>query len=346
MFGSARISTKHLAGLCRRVAISLDAGIDILRVWEREAERAPGYRSRERVEAVRDAIRQGASLREALAAADEFFPPLFREIVEVGDQSGRLAESFAQLADHYEGQLHLRRTFLAALTWPIIELVVTLSVIGVLIWVPGAIARGREAAVDFLGLGLIGNSGLVKYLVFLAIVGALVFLFIQGCRKGLVWTRPIQRILWRLPGVGAPLRLLSLARLTWAMNLTFHTGMDVRRALRLSLHSTQTAHFTDRIEEIERAVAAGETMHEAFRETGAFPPEFLDALHVGEESGKLPDAMGRLSTQYRSRAEAALTASSTIGAFLIWALIAILIIAVIFRVFSAYMGLWRGLLPR
>ena len=195
MFGSARISTKHLAGLCRRVAISLDAGIDILRVWDREAERAPGYRSRERVAAVRDAIRQGASLREALAAADEFFPPLFREIVEVGDQSGRLAESFAQLADHYEGQLHLRRTFLAALTWPIIELVVTLSVIGVLIWVPGAIAAHKEARIDLLGLGLMGNSGLVKYLVFLAIVGALVLLFIQGCRKGLVWTRPIQRIL-------------------------------------------------------------------------------------------------------------------------------------------------------
>ena len=129
------------------------------------------------------------------------------------------------------------------------------------------------------------------------------------------------------------------------MNLTFHTGMDVRRALRLSLQSTQTAHFTDRIEEIERAVAAGETIHEAFRETSAFPPEFLDALHVGEESGKLPDAMGKLSTQYRSRAEAALTASSTIGAFLIWALVALLAIAVIFRVFSAYTGMIRSVLP-
>ncbi len=345
MLGSPRISTKHLAGLCRRMAISLDAGIDIRAVWDREATRAPGYRARGPLQAVRDAIRQGASLREALAASDEFFPPLFREIVEVGDQSGRLSEAFAQLADHYEGQLHLRRTFLAALTWPIIELVVTLLVVGVLIWVPGALAANKEARIDLLGLGLMGTAGLVKYLVFLGIVGVLVFLFIQGCRKGIVWTRPIQRALWHLPGFGAPLRLLSLARLTWAMNLTFHTGMDVRRAIRLSLQSSQTPHFTDRIEEISRAVVAGNTLYEAFRDTGAFPVEFLDSLHVGEQSGKLPDAMAKLSAQYRSRAEAALTTASTVGAFLIWALVALLMIALIFKLASFYIGQIRELLP-
>jgi type IV pilus assembly protein PilC len=326
------------------VAISLDAGIDIRSVWDREADRAPGYRARGPLQAVRDAIRQGESLREALAAAGEFFPPLFREIVEVGDQSGRLSEAFAQLADHYEGQLHLRRTFLAALTWPIIELGVTLAVIGVLIWAPALAANSRDAP-DLLGIGLRGNSGLRTYLVLLAIVGVGVYLLIQASRKGLVWTRPIQRALWYLPGFGAPLRLLSLARLTWAMDLTFHTGMDVRRAIRLSLQSSQTPHFTDRGDQIERAVAAGDTLYEAFRDSGAFPVEFLDALHVGEQSGKLPDAMANLSAQYRSRAEAALTTSSTVGAFLIWALIALLIIAVIFRVFGAYMGLLRGAMP-
>jgi type IV pilus assembly protein PilC len=344
MFGSPRISTRHLAGLCRRMAISLDAGIDIRSAWDREAQRAPGHRARGPLQAVRDAIRQGASLREALAASGEFFPALFREIVEVGDQSGRLSEALAQLADHYEGQLHLRRTFLAALTWPIIELGVTLVVIGVLIWAPAMAAQSRDVP-DLLGLGLKGTSGLRTYLVFLAIVGVGVFGVVQASRKGLVWTRPVQRALWYLPGFGAPLRLLSLARLTWAMNLTFHTGMDVRRAIRLSLQSSQTPHFTDRVEAIERAVAAGETLYEAFRDTGAFPDEFLDSLHVGEESGRLCDAMAKLSAQYRSRAEAALAAASTAGAFLVWALIAALAITVIFQVFSAYTGLIRGALP-
>jgi type IV pilus assembly protein PilC len=324
------------------MAISLDAGIDIRAVWDREATRAPGYRARGPLQAVRDAIRQGDSLREALAASDEFFPPLFREITEVGDQSGRLSEAFAQLADHYEGQLHLRRTFLAALTWPIIELVATVVIIGVMIWVPAALGQAGSS-LDFLGVGT-GNRALVRYLFFLAVIGAMVLLLVQGWRKGLAWTRPIQRILWRLPGIGGPLRLMSLARLTWAMNVTFHTGMDVRRALRLSLQSTQTAHFTDQIEGIERAVAAGESLYEAFRDTGAFPPEFVDVLHVGEESGKLPEAMGRLSAQYRSRAEAALTTSATVGAFLIWALVAMLIIAVIFRFYSNYANMiWKAI---
>ncbi|MGQ9574130.1 MAG: type II secretion system F family protein [Thermoguttaceae bacterium] len=345
MFSSPRISTRHLAGLCRRVAISLDAGIDLRTIWAREADHAAGFWGRQRLKAVSQAVAQGEALPEALAAAGAFFPPLVREIVEVGDQSGRLAEAFAQLAEHYEGQLALRRGFLAALSWPLIELAITLVVIGVLIYVPATIARSSESPVDFLGIGLVGAGGLVSYLIFLAAAGIGFYLFLRACQRGALWTRPIQRFLWYLPGISTPLRLLTLARLTWAMHLTFNTGMDVRRALRLSLQSTHNAHVTDRLEGIQRAVAAGDSLYEAFRDTGAFPAEFLDAVQVGEQSGRLVEAMGRLSAQYRSRAEAALTTSSTVAALLIWVVIALLIITIIFRVFSVYIGIIRAATP-
>jgi type II secretory pathway component PulF len=344
MFGSSRISTKSLAGLCRRVAISLDAGIDIRTVWEREAGRMLGFGTRGRVEAVRGAIRGGETIGEALAEAGEFFPPLVREIVAVGEQSGRLPEAFAQLADHYESLLHLRRTFMAALAWPIIELTATVFIIGFMIWVPAMIAPAGSR-IDFLGVGT-GTAALLRYIVFVALVAALFAAFVHAWRRALAWTRPIQRLLWRLPGIGGPMRLLALARLTWAMDLTFRTGMNARRALQLSLESSQAVHFTDQIARIDRAVAAGETLFEAFCDTGAFPPEFIDALHVGEESGKLPETMGRLSTQYRSRAQAALTTSSTVAAFLVWALIAGVIIAVIFKFYLGfYADYLRGNLP-
>ncbi len=344
-FGSPRISTKHLAGLCRRVGMSLEAGIDVRKIWDREARQAPGRRARACLSSVSEAIQQGESLRAALAEAGGFFPPLFREIVEVGDQSGRLGETFAQLADHYEGQLQIRRTFLAALTWPLIELAFTLAVIAVLIWLPSTIAKARGMELDLLGLGLTGNRGLAIYLAFLAAVAGLFFYFLQACRRGLLWTRPVQRLFWRIPGLSGPLRTLSLARLAWSLNLTFNTGMDVRQALRMSLRSTHNARITDHIEAIERAVVAGDSLFEAFQETGAFPPEFLQTLNVGEESGKLVEAMGRLSVQYRSQAEAALKVSSTAGAFAVWAVIALVMVAVIFRVFSSYIGMIQGAMP-
>ncbi len=114
--------------------------------------------------------------------------------------------------------------------------------------------------------------------------------------------------------------------------------MNARRALRLSLECSQAPRYMDQIGAIDRAVAGGETIYEAVRDTRAFPPELVDALHVGEESGKLPEAMGRLSAQYRGRAVAALNLSSTAGGFLVWAIVAAVIITIIFRFYSFYFG--------
>jgi type IV pilus assembly protein PilC len=337
MFGSARISIKSLAGLCRRMAISLEAGIDIRSVWKREVGRMHGIGVRPRIEIVNDAVQRGETLGAALNEVGEFFPPLVREIVAVGEQSGRLAEAFAQLADQYEVQVTYRRTFLASLTWPLLELAAAIVIVGVLIWVPTAIA-GKSAGLDYLGLGT-GDAALLRYALCVVAAGVLLAVMIYAWNRGLAWTRPAQWLLWRLPGTGGPMRLMALARLTWTMEMTFRTGMNARRALQLSLESSQVPHYTNQIKKIDQAVAAGQTLFEAFDDTRAFPPEFLDALHVGEESGKLPETMGRLSAQYRGRAMAALSVSATIGGFLIWAIVATIIIVIVFRFYSFYFGM-------
>ena len=156
---------------------------------------------------------------------------------------------------------------------------------------------------DLLGLGLVGNSGLLIYLVFLAAVAAVIWLVIRAITRGLVWTRPIQRLVLRLPGIGGPLQTFALARLAWTMHLTMNTSMDVRRSLQLCLRSTQNARYIDQIPAIDAAIASGGSIHEAFLRAGGYPAEFLDTLAVGEQSGKVVESMGQLARQYQERAQ-------------------------------------------
>jgi len=342
MFGSPRISSKQLADLSRRLAISLGAGVDARRVFAQEADRAVGRAARERFREVSDAVQAGNSIYDALAAAEDYFPTMFCEMVQVGEQTGQLSETFTRLAEHYEGQVRLRRTFLASLTWPLLELTVALAVIGFLIWFQGAISESRGTKIDMLGLGLSGGRGLVTYLVFLGVIGFAFFLVIRALQRGALWTRPIQRLALRLPGLGKPLRVLGMARLAWALHLTFSTGMDVRRALRLSLRSTHNAHFTDQIRPIEEALNAGESIADAFRHSGAFPTEFLDVLQVAEQSGKIAESMAHLSEKYRQQAEVAMRVLATIGGFLVYGTIALFIISLIFTLYSFYFSTLRG----
>jgi len=345
MLFSPRISIRDLARLCRRVATSLEAGIDVRNVWAREAERAPGLTARTRLRAVSEAVNEGQSLAAGLAETGDYFPPMFRELAEVGEQTGHLAESFVRLAEHYEEQLKLRRILVAASTWPIVELGLALGVVGFLIWIMGIIGQRGDNAVDPLGFGLVGNTGLAAYLTFLALIGIALFLVYQAIRRGMIWTAPIQLLLLRIPILGQAFQSVAMARLTWALHLTLEAGMGLRRALGISLRSTRNAHYTRHIRSVDRAIEAGEPVHQAFRDTGAFTPHFIDAVHVGEESGRLVESMAILSRQYREQAEAAFRAMTVLGGFAVWILVAAIIIFFIFRLAFFYINTLNSYLP-
>ena len=153
---------------------------------------------------------------------------------------------------------------------------------------------------DILGFGLVGDRGLEIYGLFLAAVAAVIFLAIRAVNRGMVWTAVIQRIVLQLPGIGRPLQTVALARLAWALHVTLDGGMEVRRALRLSLRSTHNARYIDQIPGIVSTISAGSSIHEAFSHAGGYPLEFLDTLAVGEQ-GKIAESMGVLARQYQER---------------------------------------------
>lgn len=338
MLFSHQITNKQLAGLCRRLGISLEAGIDVRTVWAREAQHASGRTARVRLEAVSREIAAGETLADALAGCGNFFPPLFRELAEVGEQTGHLSEVFAQLAEHYQERLKLRRDFLAAIAWPVGQLAIAVCVIGFMIWIMGFIGQMTGTTIDILGMGLVGNAGLAVYLAFLAVVGTLLFLFVRAVGRGLVWTRPVQRFVLRIPWLGPPLQTVALARLAWTLHLTLAAGMEVRRSLRLSLRSARNARFEDQIELIDAQIVEGNSIHDAFSAAGSYPTDFLDAVDVGEKTGKLVESMDLLSRQYGERAQAALATLTMLAGLGVWCLIAMMIIAMIFRIFTFYLG--------
>ena len=338
MLFSPRIGLKPLAGLCRRLATSFEAGIDLRRIFQREAQHAQGAGLKKRLETIARQINRGENLASALEATEDYFPILFRELVAVGEETGRLADVLAALADDYQHRVQLRRTFLAAITWPMAQLGIALFVIGFLIWVLGAIGQSTGRTIDILGFGLTGNRGLAIYLAFVGTVGGAIAFVIYALQRGVAWTAPVQRAVLAMPGLGPPLQTLALARLAWSMHLTFGAGMEVRRALGLSLRSTRNARYTDQIDPIERALGSGDPLFEAFSATNVFPSEFLESLLVAEESGRLSESMDLLSRQYQDRAKAALAALTTIAGFAVWGVVALIIIVMIFRIFMFYVG--------
>ncbi len=339
---SPRYNSKTLADLCHRLAVETESGIDIRRTWKREAENSR-KRVRPLLETVRDEIAQGESLSQSLAKTERLFPQLFLEMVHVGEQTGTLASVFRRLSHHYRHQYQLKRTFLAAIAWPMFQLTAALFVIGLLIWILGFLGSGPDGQpIDILGLGLIGTRGLLIYLSILAAIGLGMTGLILAVQRGVFWAKPLQRATMRLPAIGASLRKLAIARIAWAMHLTLNVEMDLYRLIPLVLRASGSDTYIQHAGVMQADVRAGLPLHEAFHNTREFPAHFLDALQVGEESGQIVESMDRLSKHYEEEAESALHTLTIIAGFAIWALVAALIILMIFRIFGFYIGALQG----
>ena len=338
MFVSPRIRLKPLCQLCHRLALSTRAGIEDRKIWQDEAYR--GSRSqRSKVGLVRDTLATGTSLTDALPATGKYFPPLFRQMLEVGETSGQLGRTYQRLAEHYDRTLAARRAFLGTLAWPLLQMGMALAVIGLLIYILGMLPANRSAAgpqADILGGGLLGTRGLIIYVNVLVVVGIVLLLALEAARRGMFWSRQLQRLALRIPIIGGALKTLALARFTWALQLVLDTPMDLRRALPLALEAAGNEHYARHGPAVVEQIQAGQPIQTALAATGVFPLEFLDAVAVGEESGSLVEAMQRQSAEYQERSVLAIGILAQIAGYGVWLLIAVFITMMIFQLFSFY----------
>jgi general secretion pathway protein F len=178
-------------------------------------------------------------------------------------------------------------------------------------------------------------------LIYLAIVGAILAIlvaFIQAARRGAFWWAPIQRAVVRLPVLGRALKTLALSRVSWTLHLALDTGMEVRRAVRLALAHSGHVNFSDAAEPMVAVISRGRPIHEAMSSVRVFPPAYIDAVAVGEESGRLVETLAILSRQQQEESRSSLAILVRLAGFAVWLFVAGLIITMIFRLAGFYAG--------
>jgi type II secretory pathway component PulF len=127
--------------------------------------------------------------------------------------------------------------------------------------------------------------------------------------------------------------------MAWTLSLALESGSDARRALRLSLRSTQLAYYDETANTADAVILRGGEFHEALRATGRFPDDFLMALESAEHAGAVAESLDVVSRDYSERARTAnklLTTAATLG---IGAMVALFVIFLIFRLFFFYLGM-------
>ena len=335
---SAKLGLAKTEKFCERMGRSLKAGISITKAWETEANGLNGELRNSFDEVLRE-VASGGTLVDAVSR-HSCFPPMFCEMIRVGEETGRLDQVFLRLADHYRNLIQMRRTFLAGITWPIFQLCIAIGVIS-LFFVALAILESMLTSfqapdIFLLGLGPIGN--LILFWVLLVAGGFALFVGVKGVANGWFGEAPL-RLALRLPLVGKTIKTMCLSRFAWSFGMAIEAGMDATRSIRLGIRSTQNHFFTVHEESVAKKVGQGNQFYESLEQTSAFPEDLIRAVEVGEITGELTESLERLSEDYKEQTEVALRRISMISGMLIWMFVSACIVFLIFLMYMNYIGM-------
>jgi type II secretory pathway component PulF len=136
---------RFYAQFARTLGTLMQNGVTLLKSLELLEDISGNEYLRSRLEEVRNDVIDGASLSPALAQR-RIFPELFVDMMAVGEQTGRLADTMQMIADVYERELDKRVKITSALIPPIIMIVIAVLV--------GLVVFGILSAVFNLTAGL------------------------------------------------------------------------------------------------------------------------------------------------------------------------------------------------
>lgn len=281
----------------------IKAGLPILKVWDLLIERTRRPAFQDVLRAVRQDVRGGASMADALSRHSAYFPDLYIASVRAGEQSGNLPEVLQRYIAYLKLIIGLRQKMMKALAYPAFLVIVGVAVVAFLLTyvLPTFSAVYGDAAVKLPSatkalLALI--STVQSHLVLAGIVLAAVIGVIR------LWLRtPSGRALWDRTSLGLPLigevlvnhYTVQFSR-TLATVLAAGTPLVtalpiVRGAVTNRFVGAGLAAATERVRE-------GGTLAAALAEVQILPRLALEMIAVGEETGSLETMLRDVAELY------------------------------------------------
>ena len=303
-----RISLDELSMFCRQMFSLTRSGVVLNRAIRGLAESVTNERLRKVLIEVESNLSSGMNLATALGKHDRVFNSLFINIVNVGENSGRLELAFRQLASYLELEKDTRRRISGAVRYPMMVLIaITIAIVVLNIWVIPVFADLFSQFGANLPLPtkiLIGTSNFFvnqwPLLIVLTIVLVVsVGYYINTDSGRLRWDR---RKL-RLPMIGSILERAILARFSRSFALMLSSGVPLIQSLELASQSVGNVYMGNNIRGMREGIQRGESLLRSAVQSEMFTPLVLQMIQVGEETGQVDEMLNEVASFYEQEVD-------------------------------------------
>ncbi len=303
--GLSRRRLTDMAVLTRQLGTLINAGIPLAQAMNALIEQTDDKAMEAILRDVRERITQGASFADGLSFHPKYFGDLYVNMVRAGEASGSLDAVLHRLADYLQKQARTRGKIAAAMTYPVIMLVVGAAVVTFLMSfvVPQIVQRivqqRGKAALPLPTVILMNISGFVHDWWW----GILIFFVVASIVTRLLTRSPAGRLaldkaLLRLPILGELFKKTAISRFATTFATLLESGIPAMEALNIVKQVVDNMVLAKVIEEVRTKVIQGADMSTPLKNSKIFPPVVCYMIAIGEESGKLEELLRKVAEAY------------------------------------------------
>jgi len=304
-----RIKTSHVALFTRQLATMMKAGIPLVQSFDIVIQGLDHPRMSLMTTTIRAEIAAGNSFAESLRRYPRVFDTLYCNLIEVGESSGSLEVMLDRLATFKEKTEALKAKIRKAMNYPIAIILVALLSSGImLIEVVPALAETFSnfgAELPAFTLFVVALSDWVAAYWWQTLLGAVVVLVLskEALLRFKTLRQVVDRLLLRLPIVGAIIRAACYARFSRTLSTLYAAGVPLVDALDSVAGATGNYVFEQAINRIRADVANGQPLHSAISGTELFPSMISQMASIGEESGALEAMLERSASHFEAEVD-------------------------------------------
>lgn len=298
------VKNADIVMLSRQITTLFEAQVSALRAFRLLAAEARTPVLGDKLTAIATDIQSGASISTALGKHPDMFSPFYVNMVRAGEESGKLDETFAFLADYLDRNYEITQKARNALIYPAFVfgtfiIVMTLMLALVIPNLANMLDEvGQE--VPLYTKAVIALSEFVRgYIILILILVAGAGVFLVRYSTTATGRDMLSRARLQIPVIGDIYRKIYLSRISDNLSTMLKSGIQILRGLEITSKVVEDSTYESVLNATALDVKGGLPVSEAMRKHPEIPGIVVAMVKIGEETGNMGQILETMARFYR-----------------------------------------------
>ncbi len=334
-----KIKEQELIEFSRQVYYIVKSGIPIIQGLYDLKNTTHNKQIKQIIDTLINEIEGGKSFADALRLFPTVFPKFYVSIVETGEASGTLDNSFKELTNYLSWLYNIKSKVKQAFIYPtIVSCIVAIAIVVFIVYViPQLVKFLTQLDMELpwtTKLLIFVNDLVTKYwyiiIGFIASIVGILF-FSRYSDKLLL---QIDKIKTKIPYIGNILTQLIMLRFVKYLGILYKAGVNILDALEMVKEILSNRFYEEKIESIKNYINSGYSLGDSIERSKDFPLLLQRSIKIGESTGNLEHSLDELANYYDEELERAIRKLISIIEPGLLIFVAIIIIVIIVSVLA------------